>query len=62
MEQRLYRSSGSGIAADGFLAPGAYRNGLKWFIDRRSDEMLEQIRPIIDEVSPPVEPTNTAEP
>jgi predicted phage gp36 major capsid-like protein len=36
-----------------FVAPTAYRNGVAWFIDRRTDEILERVQPVLDELAPP---------
>lgn len=36
-----------------FAAPATYRNGMAWFIDRKTNEMLEQIQPVLDDLPPP---------
>jgi hypothetical protein len=35
-----------------FVAPTAYRNGVAWFIDRKTDEMLDRVQPVLDELAP----------
>jgi len=42
-----------------FAVPTAYRNGLTWFIDRKTNELLERIQPLLDELTPPDETDNT---
>lgn len=34
-----------------FAVPSAYRAGIDWFVERRTDEMLGQIQPVLDDLA-----------
>lgn len=41
------------IVAAMFLFPTAYQLAMNWFIERKTNEILEWIRPAIDDLAPP---------
>ncbi len=36
-----------------FTVPTAYQNGLAWLVERKTDDVLERIQPMLDELTEP---------
>ena len=44
-----------------YFVPSAFSAGIDWFVERKTNEMLEQIQPMLDDLTPTNEPGPSAD-
>lgn len=44
-----------------YFVPSAFNAGIEWFVERKTNEMLERIQPMLDDLTPTSDPESSAD-